>query len=97
MNLQKKMYIHLYTIIDWLCENRFLITKLHGKILFRAKHINIVVYPVCGQRENLQIRRFIDDLKISPLILAHNNIYSQATNMIQILSLISMYVNVMLY
>ena len=42
MNLQKKMYIHLYTIIDWLCENRFLITKLHGKILFRAKHINIV-------------------------------------------------------
>jgi hypothetical protein len=49
------MYIHLYTIIDWLCENRFLITKLHGKILFRAKHINIVVYPVCGQRENTQL------------------------------------------
>ena len=36
MNLQK------YTIIDWLCENRFLTTKLHGKIPFRAKHINIV-------------------------------------------------------
>jgi len=52
---------------------------------------------VYGQRENLQIRKFIDDLKISPLILTHNNIYSQATNMIQTLSLISVYVNVMLY